>query len=287
MIGVERRRHHASNRVRLIVHRHDAADNRRIGIEPPPPQAVAQYQHAPSGRRVVGGGEVASQRRSDAERAQEVRRHAHRGNPLGLAVRDERRIPRSDDRDLVECVRPFAPVDHRREADVSGAAVGAGFADVDEPRRIGERQRPEKHRVDHAEDRRVRADAERERHDGDGREAGTAVQQPEPVADVAPQVDDEVGRGRRRRQSGAARPIRARDLVDHAPPVLERRQSARQRITLVHAGCDEIGVLLRAVLRQLVDDVGGARRVDVERFEPGADERPEIDVVDVVGLTHD
>src|SRR5207248_2176602 len=31
---------------------------------------------------------------------------------------------------------------------------------------------------------------------------------------------------------------------------------------------------------------GGARRVDVERFEPGADERPEIDVVDVVGLTH-
>jgi hypothetical protein len=42
----------------------------------------------------------------------------------------------------------------------------------DELLRAGEWQRLQEQRIDDAEDRGVRADAERERHDGDDREAG-------------------------------------------------------------------------------------------------------------------
>src|SRR5262249_39100281 len=49
-----------------------------------------------------------------------------------------------------------------------------GGVDLDELLGLLEVERLQERRVDHAEDRRVRADAEREREDRDGREAGTA-----------------------------------------------------------------------------------------------------------------
>ena len=50
--------------------------------------------------------------------------------------------------------------------------------------RIGDRQRPQQHRVDQAEDRRVRADAQRQRQDGDEAESGALDEHPEGVFEV-------------------------------------------------------------------------------------------------------
>ena len=55
---------------------------------------------------------------------------------------------------------------------------------------LGIRQRPQQHAVDDAEDRAGGADAERERQDGDEREAGRARELPDRVARVANHVDD-------------------------------------------------------------------------------------------------
>src|SRR5262249_3923049 len=55
----------------------------------------------------------------------------------------------------------------------------------DELRWIAEGQRPQQHRVHDGEDRGVGADAEREREDGDGREARPREQRPHGIANVA------------------------------------------------------------------------------------------------------
>jgi len=56
-----------------------------------------------------------------------------------------------------------------------------GPPEHDELIRLCERQRAQQHRIHHAEDRRVRPDAEREREHGDDRKAATLPQHPQPV----------------------------------------------------------------------------------------------------------
>ena len=58
------------------------------------------------------------------------------------------------------------------------------FKTRDQPLRVAVRQRPQQHGVNHAEDRRRGADAQRERQQGDGREAGTACQKPQAVPEI-------------------------------------------------------------------------------------------------------
>ena len=53
-----------------------------------------------------------------------------------------------------------------------------------------ERQRPEQHRVDDAEDGGVHADAEREREDDDGSEAGPAAQHAQRVSNILEELID-------------------------------------------------------------------------------------------------
>ena len=56
--------------------------------------------------------------------------------------------------------------------------------DRDEPPRIVKWQRPQKNRINHAEQRCVRTDAEGQRQDGYGGEAGILAQLPQAVAAV-------------------------------------------------------------------------------------------------------
>ena len=88
---------------------------------------------------------------------------------LGLAVGDQRRAPRPDQRHLVEAVAAIAPVEKRRVADVAGEPVGPRSPISTSRSGIGVGQRPQQHGVQHAEDRRVGADAERERQQRDRR----------------------------------------------------------------------------------------------------------------------
>ena len=90
---------------------------------------------------------------------------------------------------------------------------------------ILDRKRPEAHRVDELEDGRVRADAERERQDGDDRESGIEPQEARAVAQVLP---DGLERARScssgRSPRGSGWDSRA---FDAPPPARVSRHSAR------------------------------------------------------------
>src|SRR5262245_62279874 len=55
--------------------------------------------------------------------------------------------------------------------------------------------------------------------------------------------------------------------------VVEGRQGLAERLGFGHARSDELRVMLRHVLCQLVDDVGFARGIDCQRREPRANQR--------------
>ena len=156
--------------------------------------------------------EITAQSGTDAERVEEVRRHPHAVDPLGLAVRGQRGSPGSNDCHLFERVASVAPVEKRRVADVAGGAVGTAIADHHEP--LGERvgKRPKEDGVQDAENRRVGADAERQGDQRDRRERRRAPQQPRGISHVAAEVDEEIRLLRRRNRSGDARPVGPCDL---------------------------------------------------------------------------
>jgi hypothetical protein len=188
---LEGRRHHADDREWPIVHRDHTSDGRRIAAEPAAPEAVAQDRRLPGGGRVFGGGEVTPDRRLHAERPEEVPGHAHPADPFRFAVGQQRRTPGADERHVFERMAAVAPVEERQVTDVAGRAGRPPLADRDEAIGIRVRQRTEQHRVEDAEDRRVRADAERQGHERDRCEAGRAPQQPRRVANVPREIDQQ------------------------------------------------------------------------------------------------
>ena len=68
--------------------------------------------------------------------------------------------------------------------------------DRNEPIRLLVRQRPQQHRVRHAEHRSVGANRQRQRDDGGHRETGRAAQRPRRVGQIAPEIVDPDNRPR-------------------------------------------------------------------------------------------
>ena len=258
----------------------DAADDRRIGAEPAAPEAVAE-DHRRASRSGVSSAAVKSRpiagvTPSMRKKFDDTRMPLTRsGSPLATSVGIHERI----ERHVLERVAALAPVEERGVADVAGRSGRAALADHDEPIGIRVRQRAQQHGVEDAEDRGVRADAERQRHERDRREAGRAPQQPRGVAHVARQIDDQATAPRRRAGWSAAEPGGARGRSARAISSATRARSASGASACSTASASgtpdatQLRVVVGDVLRQLVDDVAGARRIDGQRVQPGADER--------------
>ena len=135
--------------------------------------------------------------------------------------------------------------------------------------RIG--QRPQEHGVHDAEDRAVRTDAERKRNDGDRCEPGRAREHSRGIPHVARNIGEDPGAIGRRNGRHRPRSIRACDLERGA--FRERRKRGGDCFLVGQARCDEILVMVRDVLRELVDDIGFTRRIDGEAADPRAHER--------------
>src|SRR5215475_4454053 len=76
---------------------------------------------------------------------------------------------------------------------IAGITAGAKVewrarSEQNQPIRLSDRQFLEQHRVHHAEERRVRADAERQRKHGDGRNPLLLQQHSRPIAQVLPET---------------------------------------------------------------------------------------------------
>ena len=126
--------------------------------------------------------------------------------------------------------------------------------------------------IDDAEDRRRRADPERERQDGRGGEGSLLGERARGVAQVLPEIREQASRRGARRDGGrrVRLPQRGDALREHvAGSELGERHACR--LVRRCAGRRRLAVAFREVLRDFVDDVGLALRLQAQRREPRAD----------------
>ena len=165
---IEGSRRDADHRDRRAVQRDDAADERWVSAETTCPQTLADHGHRRA-RLLFRVGESASRDRRDPEHVQQRGADAVADELLGLSRAAQIEAGESDRRELVERPHLLAPrheIQHRC-AEVRKVEPIVLLGDLDEAMGIGERQRPEQHRVHDGEHRRVRGDRQRDgQHDG-------------------------------------------------------------------------------------------------------------------------
>jgi hypothetical protein len=225
-VGAERGAREAARRDaddghRVAVDRDDLADHRRVRAEPRLPVGVAEHgDEVRADGLVVGGGDQAAEVRLETE-SREVRARDHHPLaverlPLEGEVRAERAVR---DQPGEHGLLPLEVAVHRIAEDQVAVArlvarlrarLRSGRAEVDEPLRLGHGEGAEKHLVEEREDRRVRADAERQGEHGDGGDEGGLEQRTQRELQVPHEfLHGSVPVGQRKRADGLPeRPLR-------------------------------------------------------------------------------
>ena len=170
------RGHHADDLVGDPLNHELRADHLGVRVEPATPERFAD-QH---GLRTAGGvfllAEIPSQRGPYPQKGQVVRRDGRTAHTLGWRAEGSRKrnveaVP-AHHRQVRAGVLRRAPIEVVGIADGTRANGRHPFAQHDESGEVWVRQRAEQHGVDHAENRGVRPDAERQHGDRDAGEAG-------------------------------------------------------------------------------------------------------------------
>ena len=151
-------------------------------------RAVGRLRHLRLRRRIVVD-EIAADEHARAEEAEDIGRRRADADLLGIAaaVGDRRPEGRDDAGEIVEKRRRLQPqiaVVRRRERPVADVPRPELAPDVHQAVSVRIWERPQEHGVDDAEDRRARADAERDCRGGDGCEAGVLPETPARVQEV-------------------------------------------------------------------------------------------------------
>src|SRR5262245_2512739 len=177
---IESRRHHPDNRAPSPVYSDKLADDVRLAAEAAPPQVVADDRHFVLARSLLVHGEHSPKQRLRSQQGEEIGRHLNASHPLRITPFGEICEAWPDRSDLFERFRissPFWQIDRGRRQFVKAQIERRMIRPQHHnPVWIVKGQRLEQHRVDDAENRRVRADSERQREDGDQREAGSFQQ---------------------------------------------------------------------------------------------------------------
>ena len=196
----------ADDRHRRAVQAHRLANHARVASEPRAPVARADHRNRRRGRLVVFGHDRPAGIRGQPEHAIVVARRHERAGNLRLTI-DDNAHPVDDwgagEQILHRSIVGNELLEHRigkRAAKRKTGRVGAREAVIARVRRhvvaacplqpdetvgISDRELPQKQAVDRAEERRVRADAERERDDHNGGPAFVARQRPSAVPEIA------------------------------------------------------------------------------------------------------
>ena len=182
----ERRGQHADDLIGLPVHDDRRADHLRIAPVPAHPRAMAKHGRGGGASGVLLGDEQPSGRRACAEHRQQVRGHADRADPFGLSAARQVVVAPDRDGDLFESsmARLDVEVLRRREPVLRDAQPGRTVPEDDQPLGVLVGKRAQQQRARHAEDGRVRPDAERNRQHRRGREAGAGRKRTNRVAGV-------------------------------------------------------------------------------------------------------
>ncbi len=177
-------RQHANHRSRDLVE-HDASPEDVTTSEARPPEVFGEdHDVGGSAGSILFGKEAAAEECRHAEHVQELVRHLHAGEPFGTRLAAQVVGNRIGQRDCRELRLVLAPVEERAARRIVGAAVGPRLPEDGQAFRLGQRQRPEQHRVEQAVDGGVRADPEREREHRRNRERRAAREEAQAYARV-------------------------------------------------------------------------------------------------------
>ena len=168
----DRRLQNADDRGRARAETDGPADHRRIALERRHPEAVREHDGSSRVRAIIAGVDEASQYRTQSHHI-EIRAADDAGPDLvRLAQSDHRERDHGEianSRDRFEPGAELLNLRHRKRG-VLDPDSRCALADVDEAVLVAVDERPQQHAADDAEDRRIRADAERERQDDGQRE---------------------------------------------------------------------------------------------------------------------
>ena len=258
----------------FAVERDRPSDQIRIATEAVPPETLADDRNAVSGGGVLGRRQHAPDDRRESHRAEHRRRGDRRVEPIWAIAAGEVHGRGAINAEVLEDLILIAPVLKIRPRHRHVAAIGGPFGQRENSIDVGIRQRPQHHTVENAEDRRRRADAERERQQHDRGKAGIARERAQRVANV-------VGNGLQHRAASGAwvgRIERGRDF--DAGQLPRQPYELRVRFTFGvgrrHATLAQLAVSILKVLRQLFDDVRAARGRETQARQTAIDDAPEI-----------
>jgi hypothetical protein len=183
----EPRRHHADDQVRAPLEHDRRADDVPVAAEEALPDAVAEHQHFLAAGTVVGRFDDAAKEGRRAQHRKQRTADARAEHPLGKLETGDVEGPAGRHAEAFERGQLTLPVFviRKRAAGDRSWRARAVVEEDDHARRITVRRRLQDDRAHHAEDGGVRADAQGERDDGRGREAGRAEEKADGVAHVA------------------------------------------------------------------------------------------------------
>jgi hypothetical protein len=183
----ERRRHHAQHPERAAIQSDVAADDRRIGAEPADPQLLAQHHDLLAPQAIVAGAEHGAEHRRNAVNIEEIAAHDAADQAFRILTFADVEAAAVLDGNAGERRGALVPgVETARRGRPWTAAPQLG--QEDEPLRFRHWQWPQHHRMDNAEDRRRRPDAERERQHRDDGESKVLAQLTNGKREILPQL---------------------------------------------------------------------------------------------------
>jgi hypothetical protein len=171
--------------VRNAIQPDGLPDDVRVSTETLHPEPVTDQRDVVLARLVLFRAERTPEDRLDPEDVEEIGADEGALQPNGRARTGQRHALVRTGRDIIQRVSPRAQVQvigRRHVVEPGGAAHLMEDADELLGMRIG--QRPQEHRVDHGEDRRVGADAQGQRHHGGQSESGRPGEPADGVAQV-------------------------------------------------------------------------------------------------------
>ena len=177
-------RHHRGDGVRLTVYRDRSADHLWIAAVQSLPQRVADRDHLAAVRHVVGRPDQASGEGRHAEDVEEVTGHPGGEHLLRLATAGDGGGSWGERRERAQGPVAIAQSDELRPRNRRQRNGGVGVVRVDQLCGVCKRQRLQQNGIDHAEDRRVGTDAQRQREYGGEGEDRLAQEGPDTVANV-------------------------------------------------------------------------------------------------------
>jgi hypothetical protein len=183
-------RHDADDAVRLAVEANVAADDAGIAAELILPQGEAEHGDVFVAGLRIAVGERAAKAGADAERREQARCRHYPVQALRRALGAQVVAAPCIQCAIAQRAGLLAPVEvvRNRIAGDQQIVARVGIVDVDQLVAVGIRQCLQQQRVDDAEHRAVRADAERERQRGGEREARLRQQHAGAVAQVLQQM---------------------------------------------------------------------------------------------------